>query len=175
MNRRRLAVAVAVLVALGLAGSIAYAAIPDAAGTIHGCYAKNGNLRVIDPADPKQNTCKPDETALDWSQTGPAGATGASRPTGCDRGHRPERRDRRDRSDGSHRGGRRDRRNRSGGSDWPERRDRSNRRNRSRPGQAEQPGQRVRWTRHKSSRNPSMCRRMWSAPRSTRMRYARPG
>ena len=60
MNRRRLAVAVAVLVALGLAGSIAYAAIPDAAGTIHGCYANNnGSLRVVDPANPSTSPASP--------------------------------------------------------------------------------------------------------------------
>ena len=82
MNRRRLAVAVAVLVALGLAGSIAYAAIPDA-GTIHGCYANNnGSLRVIDPANPSNAACKSNETVLDWSQSGPAGATGPTGPSG---------------------------------------------------------------------------------------------
>jgi hypothetical protein len=48
---------------------------------IHGCYQKvNGQLRVIDTD--KGQACNSSEKALDWSQTGGAGATGARGPTG---------------------------------------------------------------------------------------------
>jgi len=63
--------ALALTVALG---GVAYSAIPDAAGVIHGCYL-NGmsrTLRVIDSTE----SCNTGETALNWSQQGPAGATG---------------------------------------------------------------------------------------------------
>ena len=50
---------------------IVYASIPDAAGVIHGCYAKSGDMiRVIDTA---VATCRPGETALAWSVGGPTG------------------------------------------------------------------------------------------------------
>jgi hypothetical protein len=72
----RVRVAVLVVVVLGLtAGGIAYASIPDASGVIHGCYlTKNGSLRVIQSPG---GACVSGETALNWSQTGPKGATGA--------------------------------------------------------------------------------------------------
>ncbi len=64
---------------------LAYAAIPDAGDVIHGCFKTvAGTLRVIDPDEGE--TCKQNETALDWNQQGlrgdkgdpgAAGATGA--------------------------------------------------------------------------------------------------
>ena len=63
--------ALALTVALG---GVAYSAIPDPMGVIHGCYL-NGmsrTLRVIDSTE----SCNTGETALNWSQQGPAGATG---------------------------------------------------------------------------------------------------
>ena len=74
----RVRVGVLVVVVLGLtAGGIAYASIPDASGMIHGCYlTKNGSLRVIQSPG---GACTSGEIALNWSQTGPKGATG---PTG---------------------------------------------------------------------------------------------
>jgi hypothetical protein len=55
-----------------VAGGIAYAAIPGADGTINGCYKRSdGTLRVIDAE--AGATCKPSETAIAWSQTGPPG------------------------------------------------------------------------------------------------------
>jgi len=74
------------VVALGVgiaivAGSIAYASIPDSNGTIHGCYNKAlGSLRVIDPAshDPLKGKCLGSETAISWNQTGPAGPPGSA-------------------------------------------------------------------------------------------------
>jgi hypothetical protein len=75
-------------VGLTAAGSIAYAAIPDPNGTIHGCYDKAiGSLRVIDPGTkgPINGKCLPSETPIAWSQTGPKGDPGPAGPKG-DRG-----------------------------------------------------------------------------------------
>jgi len=45
----------------------------DGSGVIHGCYRNHdGSLRVVD--DP--TTCKHNETALSWNQTGPQGPQG---------------------------------------------------------------------------------------------------
>jgi hypothetical protein len=69
----------AVVGALALVGAgVAYATIPDSTGVIHGCYAKNGTLRVIDSSA----KCASGETALNWNQAGPKGATGAQGPVG---------------------------------------------------------------------------------------------
>jgi hypothetical protein len=72
--RPRSLLIVAAIAALGIAAGVAYAAIPDSAGVIRGCYDKNGGLRVIDPST--GSACKNSETALDWSQTGPQGMPG---------------------------------------------------------------------------------------------------
>jgi hypothetical protein len=74
-------VALAIAVAVLVAGGIAYATIPDAGGVIHGCYQKNqGALRVIDTD--KAQACSSSETPLNWSQTGPQGVQGPPGPTG---------------------------------------------------------------------------------------------
>ena len=66
----------ALIVALG---GVAFAAIPDSNGTIHGCYQKNsGNLRVVESA----SDCRNSELAITWNQQGPQGATGATGPQG---------------------------------------------------------------------------------------------
>ena len=82
-------VVVAVGVAVGFAGRVAWAAIPDV-NTIHGCYKNDtGELRVIDPSAGGACNSK-SETALDWSQTGQQGGAGvqglrgAQGPTGAD-------------------------------------------------------------------------------------------
>jgi hypothetical protein len=78
------AVGAAVLCA---AGAFAYASIPDAGGTIHGCYDKAiGQLRVIDTAssDPISGKCLSTETAITWSQTGPKGTPGTPGTPGKD-------------------------------------------------------------------------------------------
>ncbi len=60
---------------LALAG-IAVAAIPDQTGVIHGCVSQNnGDLRLVDPATGA--TCKTNEAAIQWSQSGPQGPQGA--------------------------------------------------------------------------------------------------
>ncbi len=82
---RHAAITAGVAVALTAAGAIAYAAIPDQGGAIHGCYDTTlGRLRVIDPAsaNPLLNKCLPIETAISWNQTGPQGTPGAQGPQG---------------------------------------------------------------------------------------------
>jgi hypothetical protein len=70
-----LVVATAALV-VALAG-VTYAAIPGPDGTVHACYDARGSLRVIDSAA----TCdtKNGETALNFSQQGPAGPPGQTK------------------------------------------------------------------------------------------------
>lgn len=78
--RRTWKAAIGLTTVAGLLGaaSLAWAAIPDGSGVIHGCYKNvDGKLRVIDPSG--GGSCIPSETALDWSQTGPVGPVG---PTG---------------------------------------------------------------------------------------------
>ena len=74
--------AVTLAVAVGaVAAGAAYAAIPDGAGVIHGCYTNRGGiLRVIDPS--AGTRCTSLETAISWSQQGPKGDTGAPGPAG---------------------------------------------------------------------------------------------
>jgi len=56
-------------------GGIAYAAIPDGAGVIHGCYRTNGDLRVIDDTSER---CRNNETGLNWNTRGDVGPPGPS-------------------------------------------------------------------------------------------------
>jgi hypothetical protein len=66
-------------VALASIAGVAYAAIPDSSGVIHGCYVtKTGVLSVIDSSA----KCGASQTALNWNQTGPKGATGPAGPAG---------------------------------------------------------------------------------------------
>ena len=78
-TRTKLALFSAALAALAL-GSIAWAAVPDATGTIHACYDKNnGALRVTNPDTNLPKGCTAKETALDWYQGSPAADTYVSR------------------------------------------------------------------------------------------------
>ena len=71
---RKLVALAAALVAL-VAGSFAFAGIPDVGGVVHTCYVKtDGKLRVIDSA--AGQTCKSTENALDIDQKGPKGDPG---------------------------------------------------------------------------------------------------
>ena len=56
------------LAALAVAlGGVAFAAIPDSNGTIHGCYQKsNGDLRVVE----SQTNCHNSENPLNWNVQG---------------------------------------------------------------------------------------------------------
>lgn len=58
-------------VAIGL-GGVAFATIPDSSGTIHGCYIKNGNLRIVE----SENDCRRNENTLAWNQQGRPGPPG---------------------------------------------------------------------------------------------------
>lgn len=67
--------------AISLFGFIAYASIPDASGTIHGCYKRSGGtLRVID--FPAQQCDARAEIQISWNQTGPQGPAGPQGPIG---------------------------------------------------------------------------------------------
>jgi hypothetical protein len=79
---RALILTVTLAATLALAGGAALAtgAIPGSDGVIHGCYnVTNGQLRVVDPATAN---CKDQETAIQWSQTGPQGPQGIPGPQG---------------------------------------------------------------------------------------------
>jgi hypothetical protein len=78
MRVHRIAVGVAALSCL-VAASVAYAAIPDGSGVIHGCYLRHGDLRVIDPS--AGQSCGASETPLEWNQQGPKGEPGAPGPS----------------------------------------------------------------------------------------------
>lgn len=82
-SRARLALAAAGFVA-AVAG-IAYGAIPDAAGVIHGCYRtstddQKGQLRVVSGPE----SCRNNELPIEWSVTGPPGDPGPPGPPGED-------------------------------------------------------------------------------------------
>lgn len=63
-----------------VAGTVAFATIPDSAGVIHGCFrTQTGQLRVIDTATQQ---CLPTETAISWNQVGPQGPQGPVGPQG---------------------------------------------------------------------------------------------
>lgn len=79
IRRSRIAVAVAVVLAL-VFGAAAFAAIPDSAGVIHGCVARNGTLHVIDRD--AGGTCSRNEAPLDWNRQGPRGSQGEQGPMG---------------------------------------------------------------------------------------------
>jgi hypothetical protein len=91
-SRRGFAVGLAAFTGLAAAaGSIAFASIPDGAGTIHGCYNKaTGVLRVVDDAKQCITSGNPIlvkspvllEVPLQWNQIGPPGAAGATGPAG---------------------------------------------------------------------------------------------
>jgi hypothetical protein len=67
-RRLRITRAISLATVMLLAGgALAWASIPDSGGTIQGCYASNGTLRVVD-TDLGQS-CKSNEKALDWSAT----------------------------------------------------------------------------------------------------------
>lgn len=68
-KRTRFLVALTGAGATALIASAAWAVIPDASGTIHGCYAQDGVLRVVDSEAGQR--CKRNEKALDWGTTPP--------------------------------------------------------------------------------------------------------
>ena len=79
-NRR---LAIGVVLCFYMFGSFidARASIPDADGTYHGCLKSNGTVDLIDPSTGA--TCKSNESAVTWSQTGPQGPSGPAGPAGA--------------------------------------------------------------------------------------------
>ena len=70
-------VAIAAVALFAVAGGLAYAAIPDAAGVIHACYRtstddQKGQLRAVDSAA----SCRNNELPTQWNVTGAPGAQG---------------------------------------------------------------------------------------------------
>jgi hypothetical protein len=84
MKARRKAMLVVTGAAAALAiGSIAWAAVPDGNGVIHGCYDKqSGGVRVTDTATNQPKPCTAKEAPLDWNQQGPQGIQGVPGPQG---------------------------------------------------------------------------------------------
>lgn len=85
LGRRGARPALAAVAAFAIAGGLAYAAIPDAAGVIHGCYRtstddQKGQLRVVeDPA-----SCRSNELPIQWNQQGAPGLDGEDGADGAD-------------------------------------------------------------------------------------------
>src|SRR5260370_35535251 len=64
-------------VLVALAGTAAFASIPDSAGVIHACFKTNsGQLRGIDSPT---HQCRKGETAISGTQTGSPGPQGRQR------------------------------------------------------------------------------------------------
>lgn len=83
MGSKRVLVAAGVLAVAGVAGGVAYAAVPDSGGVIRACYKiggllqEKGALRVSD-----DGRCRSNEVELSWNQVGPVGPVGPSGATG---------------------------------------------------------------------------------------------
>ena len=62
-------------------GGMAWASVPGADGVIRGCYdARSGGVRIIDVA--AGQSCRSNETSVNWNQTGRAGPAGPAGPAG---------------------------------------------------------------------------------------------
>jgi hypothetical protein len=79
MPTRTWILGLALLALLAAAAGAAFARIPDADGTIHGCRnTTTGVLRVIG----SRGHCRDNERRLDWNARGPAGPVGPAGPQG---------------------------------------------------------------------------------------------
>lgn len=77
MRIRLLTVVVCLVALVGTIAAVAVAAaIPSADGTITACRKSDGSIRLIDTDSGA--TCKSNEQALTWNQTGPQGPPGMS-------------------------------------------------------------------------------------------------
>jgi hypothetical protein len=89
---RRLVITVAALFAV--AGGVAYATIPDAAGVYTACKLNAlGTIRLIDPSGPATSLlshCTALETSITWSHTGPQGIQGIQGTQGIQGPQGPE-------------------------------------------------------------------------------------
>jgi hypothetical protein len=86
LGRRSRWLVVLGVVGVGLAGGIAYAAIPGAGNVYAACMLKNvGTIRLIDPSLPTSNVmghCTSLETQISWNEDGQPGAPGPAGPNG---------------------------------------------------------------------------------------------
>ena len=78
-------VAIAAVALFAIAGGLAYAATPDAAGVIHGCYRtsnddQKGQLRAVESAA----SCRTNELPIEWNVAGARGAQGPAGEDGAD-------------------------------------------------------------------------------------------
>jgi len=77
---RRVVFAATVAVMAVMAGGLAYAAIPDGGGVIHGCYNPNGakgtNGTPLNIVDTASGACNGSQKEITWNQVGPQGPPG---------------------------------------------------------------------------------------------------
>jgi hypothetical protein len=78
--RGKLLILFAALAAAAAVGSVGYAAIPSADGTISACRDGQGRLKVIDAE--AGATCSSGQQAMKWNQQGPQGPVGPQGPRG---------------------------------------------------------------------------------------------
>jgi hypothetical protein len=88
MNKKRLLVSAAgMLVAVAIAGGVAYATIPGPGNVYSACMLKGlGTIRLIDKSLPSTNLmshCTDKETEISWNQVGQPGPQGAKGEPGA--------------------------------------------------------------------------------------------
>src|SRR5436190_21341217 len=88
MKRKRLlTAATGVLVAVAIAGGVAYATIPGPGNVYSACMLKGvGTIRLIDKSLPSTNLmsrCTDKETEISWNQAGQPGPAGPAGPAGA--------------------------------------------------------------------------------------------
>jgi hypothetical protein len=80
LSTRGLAIGLAAVAALAMAGGLAYASIPGAGNVYTACMLKGvGTIRLIDKSLPSTNLmshCTDKETEISWNQTGQPGPAG---------------------------------------------------------------------------------------------------
>ncbi len=79
MRTRMSARVVAILFLVGIPSALFMAAHGGDTTRVHSCVKPDGSLRIVSPT----TACKSNETALDWSITGPQGPIGPQGPTGA--------------------------------------------------------------------------------------------
>ena len=82
----RLAIAACAGAVFAIAAGVAYAAIPDAGGVIHGCYSVNGSKgnggTVLSIVDSDVAACAKGQSEVTWNQQGLQGPPGPQGPAG---------------------------------------------------------------------------------------------
>jgi hypothetical protein len=76
MRKHRVVAIAVALGVVGVAGGVAYAAVPDSGGVIRACYKAGGLLQEKGALRVSEDgTCRAGELPLNWNHTGPAGLT----------------------------------------------------------------------------------------------------